>query len=350
MIIPERSSNLDFYLKMDIEITPETAVQIDFDPKVGDVIRAHAKGNLKMEYNTDEEFYMYGETEIVDGNYLFTLENVINKKFIIKQGGTITWTGDTMSASLNLDAIYQTRAPLKELVADTLEAHKSANVDCKMHLTGILTQPDIEFSIDIINGSDMAKSQIANMSQDEINKQFVFLLIMNRFYTQTMTPDAARNDNIGATAGSALGSTGLELISNQVSNWLSQISKDFDIGFKYQPGTEMTGQEVELAMSTQILNDRVLINGNVAYGDSKTTNTNSMVGDLEVQYKVTQKGNFRVKGFSRKNNEIETEYGPYTAGVGVFYTQEFNTFKEMITDIWRKVTLQALRERKRKKK
>jgi hypothetical protein len=339
---------------MDIELTQDASIQIDFDPKIGDVIRAHAKGHLRMEY--EEDFYMYGETEIVDGNYLFTLENVINKKFILKPGGTITWTGDPMKAALDLNAIYQTRAPLKELfseLSESEEMHKSTNVDCKMNLTGILTKPDIAFSIEIPSGNDKVKSRIASMAQDEINKQFVFLLIMSRFYAQTLTPSeemASKNDNIGATAGSALSSTSFEMLSNQVSNWLSQISKDFDIGFKYQPGTEVSGQEIELAMSTQILNDRVLINGNVVYGDNKTTNTGSMVGDLEIQYKVTPSGNFRVKGFSRKNNEIETEYGPYTAGVGVFYTQEFNTFREMIADIWRKVTFKTLRERKRKKR
>ncbi|MDR2835760.1 MAG: translocation/assembly module TamB [Bacteroidales bacterium] len=350
--INQQKSKSDYYLLMDVEITPDATVQIDFDPKIGDIIRVHAKGNLKMEYNSDETFNMYGEAEVVDGNYLFTLENVINKKFTIKPGGTLTWTGDPVDATIDLNAIYQTRAPLKDLLSETLdstEMYKSANVDCKMHLTGILTKPDIEFGLEIPNGSEKTKNQLLSLSQDEINKQFVFLLIMNRFFNSNQNLTTDNIPKTGEIAGNTISSTSFELISNQISNWLSQISKDFDIGFKYHPGTNMSEQEFEVAMSTQILNDRLLINGNVGYGESKTT-TNTMVGDIEIQYKITPSGNFRVKGFSRKNDDMDTENGPYTAGIGVYYTKEFNTFKEMITDIWEKITFKTLRDKHKAKR
>ena len=58
--------------------------------------------------------------------------------------------------------------------------------------------------------------------------------------------------------------TTTEMLSNQLSNWLSQISNDFDIGFVYRPGykQDINPQEVEVALSTQLLNDKVVINGN----------------------------------------------------------------------------------------
>ncbi len=342
-------SSIDFYFKMDIEVTPEAEVQIVFDPKVGDLIKGNAKGNLKMEYTSDEEFYMYGEVEIVRGDYLFTLENILNKKLIVTPGGTITWSGDPLNAQIDLEAIYQARAPLKELMsetADSSEMSKSVNVECKMQMTGNLMTPDIQFSINIPSGSDKVKAQLANMSQDEINKQFIFLLVMNRFYANSQTPGS----DFGSTSGDALGATSFELLSNQISNWLSQISKDFDIGFKYHPGTEVSGQEFEVALSTQILNDRVLINGNVGYGENNMSNTNSMVGDIEVQLKVNKAGTFRLKGFSRINDEYETEYGPYTSGAGIFYTKDFDTFKEMMVDIWEKIIFKNMRDRKKQKK
>ena len=348
-------SNINLYLKMDVEVTPDATVQIDFDPKIGDVIRANAKGNLKMEYDSnDEMFYMYGETEITNGNYLFTLENVINKKFTIGQGSTLTWTGDPTNAQLNLNAIYKTRTSLKDLFTDVTESeemYKTVDVECKMFLTGSLMKPDIEFNIEVPNASETAKSQLATLSKDDINKQFVFLLILNRFFNQNQNATGENKmSTIGSTAGNALSATSFELLSNQINNWLSQISNDFDIGFKYQPGSEVSGQEFEMAMSTQVLNDRLLINGNVGYGDNIRTNTSSIVGDLEVQYKISPSGNFRIKGFSRKNDELETEYGPFTYGAGVFYTKEFDTFKEMISDIWSKVTFKNYREKKKNNK
>jgi hypothetical protein len=95
---------MEYYFKMDVEVTPDAEAQIVFDPKVGDLIRGYCQGNLKMEYTSDEEFYMYGELEVVEGDYLFTLENIINKKFHIKPGGTIIWSGDEYEALLDLSA------------------------------------------------------------------------------------------------------------------------------------------------------------------------------------------------------------------------------------------------------
>lgn len=344
---PESSS--DYYLIINAEVTPDAIIQIDFDPKIGDIIRARAKGNIKVEYNPSDGFFIYGETEIQEGNYLFTLENIINKKFIIKKGGTLTWSGDPINANIDISASYRTRAPIKDLFFDSVDStefNQTANVDCNMHLSGLLTKPDIEFSIDIPNGNEKVKSQLSSLSQDDINKQFAFLLIMNRFYNQMQND----NPNIGNIASNTMSTTSFELISNQISNWLSQISNDLDIGIKYQPGTTITGQELELALSYQTKNERFLINGNVGYNDNRLSNTNTMVGDIEVQYKVTQNGNFRIKGFSRKNNEFETIYGPYTAGLGVFYTKDFNTFKEMIFDIWNSITFKKLRDKAKNEK
>ncbi|HOL98005.1 MAG TPA: translocation/assembly module TamB domain-containing protein [Bacteroidales bacterium] len=339
-----------YYFKMDVEITPDAEVQIVFDPKVGDIIRGFAKGNLKMEYTSNEDFYMYGEVEILEGDYLFTLQNIINKRFRIQPGGTITWYGDPYEAILNLNAVYYTKAPLKELMTgfdiDSSEVYnRPTNIECYMKMTGNLMSPEIVFDIKIPNANEKVKSQLASMTQDEINKQMLFLLITNRF-SQAM-PGMDPTSQIGTTT-TALGTTSSELLSNQISNWLSQISRDFDIGFKYNPGaTDISGQEVELALSTQLLNDRILINGNMAYGEGRTHN-NAFVGDIEIQLKVNRSGNFRIKGFSRKNDELEAEFGPYTSGVGVFYTKDFNTFGELIRDIIDKITFKEARTRRKK--
>ncbi len=346
------NSEMEYYFKMDVEVTPDAEAQIVFDPKVGDLIRGYCSGNLKMEYTSDEEFYMYGELEVVEGDYLFTLENIINKKFHIKPGGTIVWSGDEYEAILDLDAVYYARAPLNDLMASITDSSdidiykKPMNVECHMHMSGSLMSPDIQFSIKVPNANDKAKAQLANLTQDEINKQLLYLLILNRFYNPN------QNNSMGTDMGSttnAFGVTSSELLSNQLSNWLSQISKDFDIGFNYRPGTDVSGQELEVALSTQILNDRVLINGNVGIGENKAT-TSNLVGDIEVQLKVNKKGSFRLKGFTRANDDLEAEFGPYTNGVGVFYTEDFNTLGELFTKFWHTMTFKEARDTRRAKK
>lgn len=342
------SSRMQYYFRMDVEVTPDAEAQIVFDPTVGDLIRGNCRGNIKMEYTSDEEFYMYGELEVVEGDYLFTLQNVINKRFHIVPGGTLIWDGDPYEAQIDLYATYNLRAPLIDLMRayqDTSEVYRRpTQVECKMKMTGNLMNPDIQFSINVPHADEKARAQLANMSQDDINKQMLYLLILNRFYS----PMDMRDDF--TTTTNPFGVTSSELLSNQLSNWLSQISRDFDIGFNYRPGTEVSGQELEVALSTQILNDRVLINGNVGYGDNITTAaTSNLVGDVEVQLKVNPSGSFRLKGFTRANDELSTELGPYTTGMGVFYTQDFNTFGELFERFYNAITFKNRREKRKNK-
>ena len=112
-----------------------------------------------------------------------------------------------------------------------------------------------------------------------------------------------------------------------------------DIGVNYRPGTSgVTGDEVEVALSTQLLNDRLSINGSVDITNAEANNTNNIVGDVDIDYKITKSGKVRVRAFNRANDEIIRDRSPYTQGVGVFYMEEFNSFGELMGQYWAALT------------
>lgn len=346
-LIQSTKSSTKYSIKLDVDITPSTEVQIVFDSKAGDRIKANGEGLLKVEYNSDEDLYLYGEIEISKGDYLFTLENIINKRFTITPGGTITWSGNPYEGKLNIDAVYSANVSLKELMReeyDTTDTYNTkTNVECHMHLNGNLLSPEIQFSINIPNANDKIKTKLASLTQDEINKQLLYVLVLNQFYDQN-----AEILNQTGTTTNAVGVTTTEMLSNQLSNWISKIVKDVDVGFKYTPGTEVSGREIEVALSTQVFNERLLINGNLGISDKRYNNEN-LVGDVEVQWKLNKKGTIRLRGFSRKNTDLESEYGPYTTGAGIFYTEEFDTWKEVGEKIWNGITFKKAREKRKAK-
>jgi hypothetical protein len=139
------------------------------------------------------------------------------------------------------------------------------------------------------------------------------------------------------------------LLSNQLSNWLSEISDDFDIGFNYRPGDQVSTQELELALSTQLLNDRVIISGNLDVGGQETNPSTEqeanpyIMGDFEVEYRITD--NVSVLAFNRSRDELIAETAPYKQGVGVSYREEFDSFKQLMARY-----REALANRKKKKK
>ncbi|PKQ65480.1 hypothetical protein BZG02_00285 [Labilibaculum filiforme] len=334
-------------LNCDLEITPQTEIQIIFDSKIGDVLKAKGGGNLKLETDTKGDFKIFGDYTIQTGSYLFTLQNVINKKFDLANGGNIKWDGDPYNATININAVYNVKTTLYDLLLNTpyIDNTKKIPVECNMNLSQNLENPMIRFDINFPTLDQQTQSILDGLfsTEDEMNKQILSLLVLNRFYT----PEYLRStdpDFENKNSSYAVGITTSELLSNQLSNWLSQISNDFDIGVSYRPGDNLTNDEIELALSTQVFNDKLTINGNIGTGDSET-NSSDIVGDVDVNLKLDKKGKLQLKAFTRSNEYLVYEETRNTQGIGIFYKEDFNTF----SDLFRKY-LNFLRSNKDEKK
>ncbi|MBL4651929.1 MAG: translocation/assembly module TamB domain-containing protein, partial [Flavobacteriales bacterium] len=306
-----------------------------FDEEVGDVIKTQGQGQLKMEINPSGDFNIYGNYEITDGDYLFTLENIINKKFTVAPGSTISFDGDPTEAILDVTAIYKLKASLKDLaIADVDTSGKRVAVDCHLIMRESLSNPTLGFDLDLPTSSENTNSAVktAINSNNSMNKQVFSLLIISRFVPIT--------DRGGFSAGGAGGSSSTELLSNQLSNWLSQISDDFDVGVNYRAGNEVSSSEVEVALSTQLFNDRVTVETNVGVsGDNaNSSGSSNIAGDFNLEYKISKDGKIRTRVYNESNdyNDVNTNNIKYTQGVGLFYTEEFDSFGEFFSKLFSK--------------
>lgn len=328
-------SNSDLQMRFDVDVTPEAKAQLIYNSKIGDMIKAQGSGNMQINIDNDYNIKLYGEYTVEQGDYLFTLQNVINKRFEIQQGGTIEWNGDPYDATLDINAIYHLKAALNELyagAADDNDYNQRIPVECKITLTKSVSNPEIKLDINFPTAEASVRDEVGQyISTDEdMNKQILSLLVLGKFYT----PEHLRGGYSGGNSN-LVGSTASELFSNQLSNWLSEIVRDFDVGFKYRPGNQITNDEVELALSTQLFNDRVSINGNIGNNASQriSANSNSFVGDADVNVKLTRNGKLRLKAYNHANNNLIYETSPYTQGVGFTYREDFDNFNEL----WKKV-------------
>ena len=310
-------------INFDTEITPEAEVQLIFDQTAGDVLKAKGKGNLKLKIDHTGIFNMYGTYIIQNGDYLFTLQKVINKRFNIVEGGSISWNGDPYSATINIRAKYSLNASLYDLTLDP-ENKRRIPVDCELILTGNIMNPDIGFDIDFphMDPSSEATVKALILTEQQLNKQIFSLLVLGRFQPVL---------GFGDPTSDIVSANSTELLSNQLSSWLSRINEDFDIGINYRPGDEITNREVEVALSTQLFNDRLSINGSVGNNpDITTQNSSEIVGDFDINYKITKEGQVRVKAYNHANETyLSTDNAPYTQGLGLFYMKEFNSFKDL---------------------
>jgi len=153
----------------------------------------------------------------------------------------------------------------------------------------------------------------------------------------------------GSDAVNVAGGNTLEVLSNQLSNWVSKLSESFDarVNYRNKDNTNTGQDQVELALSTQLFNDRVSVDGNFGVSTSKSTtsNANNSVLDLTVEVKITNDGKFRIRGFNRSNDANIIRPYPYTQGVGVSYQTSFDTWKELLVNKRKLRKEQAERQR-----
>ena len=336
-------------LNFDLEVTPDAEVQMIFDPTVGDILKGRGSGDLKLQINTLGKFNMYGNYTVEEGEYLFTLLNVINRKFLIEYGGTIDWNGAPLDAVINLKAIYRTKASLNDLLGTTIdETSSKTTVDCQILMTGKLMSPNIQYEIYLPNVEETTRERVKNAinTSDELNRQFSSLLVLNSF----MPKEQGGAFGFGSSSpySNAAGVNASEFLSNQLSHWLSQISSEVDLELNYRADRTLKSDEVEVAMSTQLLNDRLTIYGNLGVPTNAAAQTSSnIVGDVDIDYKITKSGKLRIKAFNHSNEDRIYVLSPYTQGFGLVYKEEFNTFGELWRRYWHAIVGDA--ERKKSK-
>jgi hypothetical protein len=322
------ASSLGIDLNFDLELTPDAEVQLIFDPKVGDIMKGQGSGNLNIRYNSQGDFKISGDYIIEEGEYLFTLKNIINKPFSVENGGKILFNGNIDEAEIDLKATYKNlKASLFPILQDEKYSEKIP-VECQIYLTGKLFNPNVKFDIYLPSADESTRAYLKNAitTEEELNRQVLYLLVTNNFYSEQV-PGSSGASTSAATSTMAV--TTAEMISNQLSNWISYISNDVNLGFVYRPGQNLNPQEVQVALSTQVLNDRLTINGNfdVRGPGAAAQNVDQLTGDFDVEYRLTDK--IRLKVFNRYNDIYTGRQATYTQGLGIFFNREFNKFSDL---------------------
>lgn len=79
-----------------------------------------------------------------------------------------------------------------------------------------------------------------------------------------------------------------------------------------------------LALSSHLLNNRLLLNGNFGYRD-KALNNNAFIGDFDIEYLLNRSGNIRLKAYNRYNDRnFYVKSALTTQGVGVVFKRDFD--------------------------
>lgn len=339
-------STADIRLNIIVDATPDATIRIIMDPIAGDYISAKGYGNIRTEFYNKGDAKMFGTYQINQGIYKFSLQEVIRKDFQIRDGSAITFNGSPLEANLNIHAAHTVNSvSLNDLIstedaAYALIKQPNVKVDCIMDLTGIMLRPTIKLGIELPHERDEIQTLVRSNIEEQMNLQVLYLLSIGKFYTDNRT-NKTQNSNV---MPSVISST----LSGQLNNALSQVlqSNNWNFGTNFSTGDRgWTDMEVEGILSAQLLNNRLLINGNFGYRDNPMTNTN-FVGDFEAEWLLNRSGEIRLKAYNKTNDRYYIKTNLTTQGVGIIYKKDFNRWSDLF--FWKSWSIRNKRQKEKK--
>ena len=317
-------------LNMNLEINNSADIEITIDRETGSYISGNGNGNLFMEIDSDGKFNMFGDFTTEEGIYNFRNLALIDKKFQLKEGGSIIWDGEPLGAQMNIQATYNVPGGANPaLLLDNPNFNKKIPTDVEIKLTGDLTKPDSpDFEIFFPNTSSTVTSEINyKLNDPEIRQlQAISLLTQGIFINEVSVSIEGVTNNI------------YEKVSEVFSDILGGSQGPLEVGLNYLQGDKSdildikTEDRFGVTLSTKI-SDKILFNGKIGVPIGGIEET-LIIGDVQIDFILNEDGSLKAKVFNKENEfrYIGDELG-YTQGVGLSYQVDFQTFRDLLSKI-----------------
>ena len=321
-------------IDFNIEVDQNADVAIIVDSDAGNQLESKGIGNIRLIMKPYSDLEMYGTYTVIQGYYNFALpvlsQNLLNRKFDVLRGGSVTWNGDPLGALISLTARYTTKADPSDLLAGGTSTGPTLTI-LDLFLSGELMDPEIRFDLSAPRAPSTIQSAISNQvgSQDNLYTQVFSILALNRFAPAQ-----------GLELSTASRSLGFSALTSQAANYINLLTGDYKVSLDYQEGDrtqtlDELGQrsEVEVGVSKRFLDNRFTVSTSLGVAVDKRPDQRQFASDAEIEYNITEDARFRAKAFNRP---VQDQYNfgqqNYQQGLGVFYRIDFNTLR----DLWEK--------------
>jgi len=334
-----------------ISINENAIFNVIIDERTGDNLRIGGEGNLNFNIFPNGRTTLSGRYVMNKGHFEMNLYNLVRRRFEISPGSSIVWAGDPFDANMDIRAIYRVQTAASSLMASSAMGAGGEEMNryrqqlpflVYMNIDGELTRPILTFNLDMpedsrgaIGGQVYNRVRSLNQQEDELNKQVFSLLVLNRFFPQAGSDGSgggtmalARNnlnqalsDQLNMFSNQLLGSTGIEL--------------DFglDSFTDYQGDGAQDRTQLDITARKRLFNDRVIVSVGSEVdiqGQSQDPDENTpVIGNVSVEYLITENGRLRLKGFRRNQYENVIDGQLIVNGIALIYTREFNQYKEL---------------------
>ncbi|MCU0443211.1 MAG: translocation/assembly module TamB [Bacteroidia bacterium] len=346
-----------------IDINKATVFNIITDQESGDNLSVSGAGAIGFGIDRSGKMSLVGVYTLSQGKYKASFQKIVKREFDIKEGSTISWTGDLLNADINITATYRTKAGATDLLAQELAGFppEERNVyrrlltyDVNLVMKGLLLNPELSFMLDMpipkeqneFNGLPYAKINQVNNDPNELNKQVFSLLILDRFLPVGQSVSPSATEAVSAVARNSVNQLLSDQLNRYSGKWIKGAELNFDLqsvdDYNSAKGNGQTTTELQVGIKKELLNNKMSVQvGSSINMDANAQNSNAqnITGDVVVEYKITDDGRYRFKAFRENQFEGLIDGMLYKTGIGVVYSRDYNTISELLTKPTKKDTL-----------
>lgn len=341
-------------VNLNLEIDKNAEFNVIVDAGNGDFLRVRGEAQLNAGIDPSGKITMTGTYELEEGAYELSF-NFLKRRFEIKQGSTITWTGEPMAANVDVTATYVANTSPLDLVDNVLGDASAAqrntykqklpfNVD--LTLRGELMKPEISFDIVLPERNYNVSSEMTSLVNDrltqlrqepnEMNKQVFALLLLNRFVGENPFASSAGG---GGGAESIARQSVSKLLSEQLNSLAGDLFGGVELNFDlqssedYTTGTMANRTDLNVGLSKRLLNDRLKVNvgSNFELEGPKQpgARTSNFAGDVSLEYQLTSNGAYLLRAYQKNEYQVALQGQVVETGLGFVLTMDYNRFQEI---------------------
>jgi hypothetical protein len=342
-------------LTANLRIDSAAELNVIVDPSNGDALAVRGDANLTATMDPSGKTSLTGRYQIADGSYKLSVAALGQKQFKLVSGSSIVWTGDPMSANVNLTALYEVNAAPIDLLGDPTNIPAKTKLPFQVFLMmkDQLLKPSISFRLDLpenergaLGGEVYTRLLQVNRDENELNKQVFALLALNRFMANNPFQSLAGG---GGGASTLARSSVSKLLTEQLNNLASDLIQGVDINFgvnsseDYSSGGLEQKTDLEVGLSKKLLNDRLTVTVGSSFGlegpQAPGASSTNIAGNVNVEYALSADGKYRLRAYRRNQNESIIEGQIIETGLGFALVVDYNKFKEVFQSRKKKIRL-----------
>lgn len=348
-----QSSILGMNVSVNLEVDKAAEFNIVIDEANGDFLRLRGDADLNAGIDPSGKITLTGVYNLEEGEYELSF-NFLKRRFEIEKGSTITWTGEVMTADIDVTATYiADTAPLdlvENVLGDAPQAQRNTYkqklpFEVNLTMNGELLKPIITFDIVLpernynvsteVTGTVNTRLAQLRTEPSELNKQVFALLLLNRFVGENPFSSSAGGGGAETLARQSVSKILSQQLNNLAGDLIAGVELNFDLEATddYTTGQRANRTDLNVGLSKRLLNDRLRVNVGSNFElegpQQPGARTSNFAGDISIEYQLSKDGRYLLRVYQKNEYQVAIQGQVIETGIGFVLTMDYNQFKEI---------------------